>query len=75
MTDKTELERLQKEVVDTKATADSYDYDDDAFDDAAAALVAYAKARDELTEYRNYKKAQLIKMMTVIVTRHDMETT
>ena len=77
MTDKTELERLQKEVVDTKATADSYDYDDDAFDDDAfaAALVAYAKARDELKDYRNYKKAQLIKMMTVIVTRHDMETT
>ena len=45
----TELERLEKNVVDAKAAADSYDYDDDAFD-AAAALVAYAKARDELED-------------------------
>jgi hypothetical protein len=46
----TKLETLKKAVVDTKAAADSYDYDDDAFD-AAAALVAYAKARDELEDY------------------------
>ena len=74
MTDKTELERLEKNVVDAKAAADSYDYDDDAFD-AAAALVAYAKARDELEDYRNYKKAQLIQQLAEIVIRHDIETT
>ena len=70
----TELERLEKNVVETKAVADSYDYDDDAFD-AAAALVAYAKARDELEDYRNYKKAQLIQQLAEIVIRHDIETT
>jgi len=69
----TKLERLEKNVVDAKAAADSYDYDDDAF--YAAALVAYAKARDELTEYRNYKKAQLIQQLAKIVIRHDIETT
>ena len=49
----TKLERLKKNVVDAKAAAYSYGYeagiaaehDDDAFD-------AYAKARDELNEYR-----------------------
>ena len=68
MTELTELERLEKNVVETKAAAYSYGYDDDAFD-------AYAKARDELTEYRNYKKAQLIQQLAEIVIRHDMETT
>ena len=62
MTELTELKRLEKNVADAKAVAD-------------AAEEAYAVARDELTEYRNYKKAQLIKMMTTIVIRHDMETT
>ena len=66
MTDITELERLEKNVVDAKAAAYSYGYDD-AFD-------AYAKARDELAEYRNYKKAQLIQQLAEIVIRHDMET-
>ena len=63
-----ELEIKEKVVKDTKAAAYSYGYDDDAF-------VAYAKARDELTEYRNYKKAQLIQQLAEIVIRHDIETT
>ena len=68
----TELERLEKNVADClKAAADSYDYDDDAFD---AADVAYAQARKELKDYRNYKKAQLIQQLAEIVIRHDMET-
>ena len=45
MSELTELERLEKNVVDAKAAAYSYGYDDDAFD-------AYAKARDVLNEYR-----------------------
>lgn len=45
MTKLTKLERLEKNVVDAKAAAYSVGYDDDAFD-------AYAKARDELAEYR-----------------------
>ena len=63
----TELERLEKNVVDAKAAAYSYGYDDDAFD-------AYVKAKQELTEYRNYKKAQLIQQLAEIVIHHDMET-
>jgi hypothetical protein len=60
----TKLERLEKNVVDAKAAAYSYGYDDDAFD-------AYAKARDELAEYRNYKKAQLIQQLAKIVIRNE----
>tara|TARA_R110002096_G_scaffold281810_1_gene475893 strand:+ start:683 stop:985 length:303 start_codon:yes stop_codon:yes gene_type:complete len=33
-----------------------------------------AKAKQELTEYRNYKKAQLIQQLAEIVIRHDIET-
>ena len=45
MTELTELERLEMNVVDAKAyAAYSYGYDDDAFD-------AYAKARDKLEDY------------------------
>tara|TARA_B110000285_G_scaffold211356_1_gene253978 strand:- start:970 stop:1119 length:150 start_codon:yes stop_codon:yes gene_type:complete len=45
-----ELERLEKKVVDTKAAASN------ATDwaDAVEAVSAYAKARDELEDYRNY---------------------
>tara|TARA_B110001469_G_C9347953_1_gene183680 strand:- start:71 stop:511 length:441 start_codon:yes stop_codon:yes gene_type:complete len=50
MTELPELERLQKNAVETKAAADSYDYDDDAFY-AFDAAAAYAKARDELSNY------------------------
>ena len=51
----TELERLEKNVEDAKAAADSYDYDDDATTDAsnAAAVAHYAwdEARWKLNEY------------------------
>ena len=49
MSELTKLETLEKAVVDTEA---AYYNDDAAWD--AAALVAYAKARDELEDYRNY---------------------
>ena len=46
----TELERLQKAVVDTEAAADAYD--EVAYADAAhAALVAWRTAKKKLAEY------------------------
>ena len=59
MTDKTELERLEKSVKDTGDTAAAASAADHAADhaafnaafDAATASAAYAKARDELGEY------------------------
>ena len=45
MTDKTKLERLQKNIADTKT---AFDY---AFDAENVAHAAWVKARDELAEY------------------------
>ena len=76
MTGMTELERLEKNVVDAKAVADAAEEAYGAYEEASAvADEAYAVARDELTEYRNYKKAQLILQLAEIVIRHDTETT
>jgi hypothetical protein len=46
-----------------------------AAEQAGTAYAAYAKARDELEDYRNYKKAQLIQQLAEIVIRHDIENT
>ena len=71
----TELERLEKNVVETKAVANAAEEAYLAYEEASAvADEAYAKARDELEDYRNYKKAQLIQQLAEIVIRHDIET-
>ena len=76
MSELTELERLEKNVVETKAVADAAEEDYWAYEEASAvADEAYAVARKELKDYRNYKKAQLIQQLAEIVMRHDMETT
>ena len=74
MTKLTELERLEKAVEDAFNTYDAAR--SNVYSIAKrTAYVAYAKARDELEDYRNYKKAQLIQQLAEIVIRHDIETT
>ena len=72
----TELERLEQTVVDTKSDTTAAAYANLAansvLDDA---ITAQKRAKQELTEYRNYKKAQLIQELAKIVIRHDIETT
>ena len=57
MTDKTELERLEKNVVETEAAKDAAykawkdAWDTDAADASHVALVAWFQARDVLNEY------------------------
>ena len=72
----TELERLEQMVVDTKSDTTAAAYANLAansvLDDAIA---AQKRAKQELKDYRNYKKAQLIQQLAEIVIRHDMETT
>ena len=72
MTELTELERLQKKVVDTKSDTTAAAYANLAansvLDDAIA---AQKRAKQELTEYRNYKKAQLIQQLAKIVIRNE----
>ena len=72
-----EIERLEKAVVDTY---DTYAYAfnvwqalGDPF--VASAQDAWCEAKQELKEYRNYKKAQLIQKLAEIVIRHDIENT
>ena len=67
-----ELERLEKNVVETKAAYAVYDTISDY---SVSAYTSYAQARKELKDYRNYKKAQLIQQLAEIVIRHDIETT
>ena len=76
MTELTKLETLEKAVVYTKSDTVAAAYANLAansvLDDA---ITAQKRAKQELKDYRNYKKAQLIQQLAEIVIRHDIETT